>query len=315
MFERVIQMSWLGFRTRCWYFHWNRITHMIIELFTHIWCVDAILYHTVMFCKIVEWSLSPCRVGMLIRCVLLLLNAEPLHVCQVWWIDTFPLFVLLLLHPIRVFYSFTLFCFSSVTYVLFPCASLVYLGFDNECPVSSNGDLLLHDAEAVELADEHARAVQPQAEVHVVTAEAVLVIQDVLASIHIEKKEVMQVTSGERLPVFIVWNQKKKTHHTTDIDVIKLHMRRCVAHKAIILFWNNLGFGNTQVLQVLTLQSLWWCDLLTCDSATGPLSDSTESVVGQVWTALHVLQELLQWDRLLCRTADGGIKQTVARLK
>lgn len=93
---------------------------------------------------------------------------------------------------------------------MFPCISLVYLGFDNECPVSSNGDLFLHDVEAVESADEHACAVQPQAEVHIVAAEAVLVILDVLASIHIEKKEVMQVTSGERLPLFIVWNPKKK---------------------------------------------------------------------------------------------------------
>lgn len=91
---------------------------------------------------------------------------------------------------------------SFVTYVLFP-RILVYLGFDNECPVSSHGNLLLHDAEAVESAEEHACAVQPQAEVHVVTAEAVLVVLDVLASIHVEKEEVMQVTSGERLPVFM----------------------------------------------------------------------------------------------------------------
>lgn len=97
---------------------------------------------------------------------------------------------------------------ASMTYVLFPCDSLLYLGFDNKCPVSSNGNLFLHDTEAVESADEHACAVQPQAEVHVVTAEAVLVVLDVLTSIHIEKKEVMQVTSGERLPVFISWNQK-----------------------------------------------------------------------------------------------------------
>lgn len=130
---------------------------------------------------------------------------------------------------------------------------MVYLGFDNECPVSSNGDLFLHDVEAVESADDHACAVQPQAEVHVVTAEAVLVILDVLASIHIEKKEVMQVTSGERLPLFIVWNPKKKRTHSTDVDVIDLDVRRRVAHKAIILFWNNLGFGNNRVLQVLTL--------------------------------------------------------------
>lgn len=97
-----------------------------------------------------------------------------------------------------------------MTYILFPCLSLVYLGFDNECPVSSNGNLFLHDAEAVESADEHACAVQPQAEVYIETAEAVLVILDILASIHIEKEEVMQVTFGERLPVFIAWNQKKK---------------------------------------------------------------------------------------------------------
>lgn len=96
--------------------------------------------------------------------------------------------------------------FSSAACVLLPRVSLVYLGFDNECPVSSDGNLFLHDAEAVESADEHACAVQPQAEVHVVTAESVLIVLDGLAAIHIEKEEVMHVTSGERLPVFIAWN-------------------------------------------------------------------------------------------------------------
>lgn len=37
--------------------------------------------------------------------------------------------------------------------------SRIYLGLDNECPVSSNGNLLLHDAEAVEAADEQAGTV------------------------------------------------------------------------------------------------------------------------------------------------------------
>lgn len=114
-----------------------------------------------------------------------------------------------------------------MTYILFPRLSLVYLGFDNECPVSSNGNLFLHDAEAVESADKHACAVQPQAEVYIVTAEAILVILDVLASIHIEKEEVMQVTFGERLPVFIAWNQKK--NHTLNktpmlSSLFQLHM-------------------------------------------------------------------------------------------
>lgn len=92
-------------------------------------------------------------------------------------------------------------------FVLLPRVSLVYLGLDNERPVSSNGNLFLHDAEGVKSTDEQACAVQPQAEVHVVTAEAVLVILDVLASIHIEKEEVMQVTSGERFSLFIAWNE------------------------------------------------------------------------------------------------------------
>lgn len=41
------------------------------------------------------------------------------------------------------------------------CASRVsiYLGFDDKCPVSTDGDLLLHDAEAVEPADEQSSAV------------------------------------------------------------------------------------------------------------------------------------------------------------
>lgn len=87
----------------------------------------------------------------------------------------------------------------------------MYLGLDNKCSVSSNGNLLFHDTEAIESADEHACTVQPQSEVHVMAAEAVLVILDILALIHIEKKEVMQVTSGERFPMFIAWNQPKKS--------------------------------------------------------------------------------------------------------
>ena len=41
------------------------------------------------------------------------------------------------------------------------CASRVtlYLGLDDKCPVSTDGDLLLHDTEAVEPADEQSSAV------------------------------------------------------------------------------------------------------------------------------------------------------------
>lgn len=87
----------------------------------------------------------------------------------------------------------------------------MYLGLDNKCSVSSNRNLLLHYTETVESAEEHACTVQPQAEVHVMAAKAVLVILDILASIHIEKEEVMQVTSGKRFPLFIAWNQPKKS--------------------------------------------------------------------------------------------------------
>lgn len=78
----------------------------------------------------------------------------------------------------------------------------VYLGLDNECPVTSNGNLLFHHAEVVEPADKEPGAVQPQGEVHIVTSEAVLVVLDVLTPVNIEKEEVMNVTSGERLPLF-----------------------------------------------------------------------------------------------------------------
>ena len=86
--------------------------------------------------------------------------------------------------------------------VLFSSSSR-YLGLDYKRPVSSDGDLLLHDAEAVELADEQTGAVQPQGEVHVVTGEAVLVVLDVLTPVHVEEEEVMQVASGEGLPLSV----------------------------------------------------------------------------------------------------------------
>lgn len=81
----------------------------------------------------------------------------------------------------------------------------IYLGLDNKGPVTSYGNLLLHDAEAVKPADQQPGAVQPQGEVHVVTGEAVLVVLYVLAAVHIEEEEVMEVTSGERLPLSITW--------------------------------------------------------------------------------------------------------------
>lgn len=86
---------------------------------------------------------------------------------------------------------------------MFSCLSSIYLGLDNKCLVSSYGDLLLHDAEAVELADEHSGTVEPQGEVHIVTCEAVLVVLDVLTPVDIEEEEVMKVTFREGLPVFI----------------------------------------------------------------------------------------------------------------
>jgi len=88
---------------------------------------------------------------------------------------------------------------------VFEC--VLYLGLDYEHPVSSDGDLLLHDAEAVEAADEQPGAVQPQREVHIVTGEAVLVVLDILAPVDIEEEEVMQVTSGEGLPLLITWRK------------------------------------------------------------------------------------------------------------
>lgn len=80
-----------------------------------------------------------------------------------------------------------------------------YLGLDDKRLVSTNGDLLLHDAEAVEPADEQSGAVQPQGEVHVVTGESVLVVLYVLTPVHVEEEEVMKVTSGEGLPLSVTW--------------------------------------------------------------------------------------------------------------
>lgn len=80
-----------------------------------------------------------------------------------------------------------------------------HLGLDDKRPVSSYRDLLLHDAEPVEPADEQSGAVQPQGEVHVVTGEAALVVLDVLTPVHIEEEEVMKVASGEGLPLSNAW--------------------------------------------------------------------------------------------------------------
>lgn len=85
---------------------------------------------------------------------------------------------------------------------MFSCFS-IYLGLDNKRPVSSYGDLLLHDAKAVKPADEQSGAVQSQGEVHVVTGEAILVVLYVLTPVHIEEEEVMKVTPGEGLPLSI----------------------------------------------------------------------------------------------------------------
>lgn len=80
-----------------------------------------------------------------------------------------------------------------------------HLGLDDKGPVSADGDLLLHDAEAVEAADEHPGAVQPQGEVHVVAGEALLVVLDVLTAVHIEEEEVVEVAFGEGLPLLGTW--------------------------------------------------------------------------------------------------------------
>lgn len=79
-----------------------------------------------------------------------------------------------------------------------------HLGLDDKRPVSSYGDLLLHDTEVVEPADQQTSAVQPQAEVHVMTGEPVLVVLDVLTAVHVKKQEVVKVTSGEGNPLFVL---------------------------------------------------------------------------------------------------------------
>lgn len=81
----------------------------------------------------------------------------------------------------------------------------IYLCLYDKCSVSSDGNLLLHDAEAVKSAEEQAGAVQPQGEVHVVTGEAILVVLDVLTPVDVEEEEVMEVTSGERLLLFVTF--------------------------------------------------------------------------------------------------------------
>lgn len=42
------------------------------------------------------------------------------------------------------------------------------------------------------------------------TGEAVLVVLDVLTPVHIEEEEVMKVTSGEGLPLFVTWMKQNK---------------------------------------------------------------------------------------------------------
>lgn len=86
--------------------------------------------------------------------------------------------------------------------------SLTHLGLDDKRPVPSDGDLLLHDAEAVEAADEQPGAVQPQGEVHVVAGEALLVVLDVLTAVHVEEEEVVEVAFGEGLPLLATWRLK-----------------------------------------------------------------------------------------------------------
>lgn len=81
----------------------------------------------------------------------------------------------------------------------------LYLGLDNKRPVSSDGDLLLHDAEAVEPTDEHPGTVQPEGEVNVVAGEAVLVVLDVLTALHVQQEEVVEVAFREGLPLFVAW--------------------------------------------------------------------------------------------------------------
>lgn len=94
---------------------------------------------------------------------------------------------------------------SSSTHNTSSVSPAPYLGLDNKRPVASDGDLLLHDAEAVEATDEHAGAVQPEGEVDVVAGEAVLVVLNVLTAVHVEEEEVVQVAFREGLLLFVAW--------------------------------------------------------------------------------------------------------------
>lgn len=107
--------------------------------------------------------------------------------------------------------------------VVFSCLTSIYLGLDKKRPISTNGNLLLHDAEPVEAADEHSSTVKPECEVHIVTGEAVLVVLDVLAPVDIEEDEVMKMTSGKRLPVFIICNKQRKLQLQINFGVFKFH--------------------------------------------------------------------------------------------
>lgn len=123
-----------------------------------------------------------------------------------------------------------LFLYSVIMWCSFVISKFVstYLGLDNKRPVSSYSDLLLHDAEPVEPADEQTSTVQPQGEVHVVTGEAVLFVLDVLTPVDIEEEEVMKVTSGEGLPLSNTWWKKG----SLQICVVVLH---CIQNNYIIV--------------------------------------------------------------------------------
>lgn len=54
------------------------------------------------------------------------------------------------------------------------------------------------------------------------------------------------------------------------------------------IFKNQVTGKNAVAASLLTLF------LLTCEPTAAPLPDATKTIVGQVWTGLHVLQDLFQ---------------------
>ena len=95
-----------------------------------------------------------------------------------------------------------------------------YLGLDDEGAVPSDGDLFLHDAEAVEAAEQQAGAVGPQRKVHVVAAEAVLVVRDVPAQVHVDQQEVVELAAVEGLAAPVAWGSGGKNVDSVNTVVV-----------------------------------------------------------------------------------------------